>query len=258
MVPEDPILKNRQKITEKFMQNVYGKKPDTGKSNSKHAGKAGHWLEKQMGVAHNRNTAPDIFEHEMKNDTTNKTSFGDWSADYYIFKDDKYFMSRDDFLKIFGHPNPKKGGRCSWSGEPIPKINRVNSFGQELLIDKDCNIVITYSYSKDTRANKSSLVPANCRKDSLIIARWDSKSLKAKVENKFNKMGWFKCLKNKDGVYDSIVFGGPIDYNTWKKFVLSGDIFFDSGMYQGNPRPYSQWRAGNSFWDKLILSRHPA
>lgn len=257
MAPEDPVLENRKKIIERYMQNVHGKRPDTVKSNIRHDGKEGHWLETQMGIGHNRNMAPDIFEHEMKNDTTNKTSFGDWSADYYIFKDSDYNMSREDFLKIFGHPNPKKGGRHSWSGEPIPKINRVNLFGQELLVDKDCNIVITYSYSKDTRKNKSSLVPADCQKDNMIIARWDSESLKAKVEKKFNKMGWFKCLKNKDGVYDSIVFGDPIDYKTWKKFVMTGDIFFDSGMYQGNPRPYSQWRASNSLWDKLVVSRHP-
>ncbi|MGR5915634.1 hypothetical protein ACT7CS_01805 [Bacillus pacificus] len=24
-------------------------------------------------------------------------------------------------------------------------------------------------------------------------------------------------------------------------------------MYQGNKRPYSQWRASNSFWDSLIV-----
>ena len=100
-------------------------------------------------------------------------------------------------------------------------------------------------------------MPASFQKDCLIIARWDAESLKKKVESKFNNMGWFKCLKNKQGIYDLIVFGDPMDYDTWIDYVSKGDIFFDSGMYTGNPRPYSQWRANNSLWDKLEVSRHP-
>ncbi|WP_268544021.1 LlaMI family restriction endonuclease [Candidatus Nitrosotenuis cloacae] len=257
MPSKDRILEIRKEIIGIYVKNVHGKRPDTGTYNSKHDGKGGHWLERQMGLAHNNRTAPDLLDHEMKNDTTSKTTFGDWSADYYIFKDDGFDISRDKFLKIFGHPNPEKGGRYSWSGEPVPKIGVINSFGQGLFIDEHRNIVARYSYSKDTRPDKSSLVPEVCRMENLTIARWDADSLKAKVEKKFNRMGWFKCLRDKDGVYRSIVFGDPISYETWLKFVLSGDIFFDSGMYSGNPRPYSQWRANNSLWDKLVVMRFP-
>ena len=251
------VSDEREIIVERYMKNVHGKKPDTDKYTTAHDGKEGHWLEKQMGIPHNRKTEPDLLGYEMKNDTTSKTTFGDWSADYYIFNDTKYNISRDEFMKIFGHPNPKKEGRLSWSGSPIPKIDQVNSFGQELVIDQTKNIVIRYSYSKDSRENKSSLVPDNLQIDNLTVARWDTESLKEKVENKFNQKGWFKCLKNKDGRYESIVFGNPMNFETFMESVSKGDIFFDSGMYQGNLRNYSQWRANNTFWDNLVVDRHP-
>ena len=39
-------------------------------------------------------------------------------------------------------------------------------------------------------------------------------------------------------------------------YVEKGDIFFDSGMYQGNNRNYSQWRSVNSFWEELVQERY--
>ena len=76
-------------------------------------------------------------EDEMKNQTTSKTTFGDWSPNYWIFRDKKYNMTRDDFFQIFGKPNMEKNGRLSWSGEPVPKINGTNSFGMRTIIDGD-------------------------------------------------------------------------------------------------------------------------
>jgi hypothetical protein len=101
----------------------------------KHAGKDGHWLELAMDIAHNASNTPDILGYEMKNATSLKTTFGDWSADYYIFKDSNIGINRSDFLRIFGKPNMKKGGRHSWSGEPSPKIGDFNKFGQRLVVD---------------------------------------------------------------------------------------------------------------------------
>ena len=74
-----------------------------------------------------------------------RTTFGDWSPNYWIFKDKEYNMTRDDFLRIFGKPNKRKNGRLSWSGEPVPKINGTNSFGMKTVIDGDDNIVFVYS-----------------------------------------------------------------------------------------------------------------
>ncbi len=240
-----------------FAANVRGKKPDTSTAHKKHAGKEGHWLETQMGVSHNASNSPDLHGFEMKNDTTSKTTFGDWSADYYIFKKDSgYKITRDTFLKIFGKPNKNKKGRYSWSGEPCPKIGSYNSFGQTMIIDRNNNIIALYNFSKDKRRDKMKIVPKVMQKDDLILAKWSVKSMKSKVEKKFNKRGWFKCLKNDDGVYHKIVFGEPITFKNWIKGAKKGLIFFDSGMYQGNARNYSQWRANNKYWEILVTSTY--
>lgn len=247
---------DKEKIIALFNSNVRGEIPNTNGANVKHAGKEGHWLEVQMGIAQNASNSPDLFGYEMKNVTSLKTTFGDWSASYYIWHEKSFNIDRDGFLQIFGKPNPKKGGRFSWSGEPIPKINQYNTFGQTLLIDNEANIIIEYSFSHDQRKDKATLVPEAMQREHLILARWDYEWMKAKVENKFNQKGWFKCLKNGTGAYSEIVFGEPITYENWLNGVRSGLIFFDSGMYQTNPRNYSQWRALNAYWDSLITERY--
>lgn len=247
------IIKN---IVALFYQNVKGKKPETSSSNIKHDGKEGHWLETQMGIAHNANNSPDLFGFEMKNNTSSKTTFGDWSADFYVFKDKKNGISRDDFLKIFGKPNKLKKGRYSWSGSPCPQINKTNIFGQKLIVDKNANILAIYDYSKDNRKDKSRVVPSQFQVNNLILAKWKARSLKKKLEDKFNMRGWFKCSKNEKGIYTKIDFGEPINFNNWIKGVKKGLIFLDSGMYQGNLRNYSQWRAYNKYWNELIVATY--
>jgi hypothetical protein len=244
-------------IIRRFNENVRGKVTGIMTTNSGHNGKDGHWLEQQMGVKANASNSPDLFGYEMKNQTTSKTTFGDWSADYYIYKDIRLGIGRDNgFLTIFGKPNIEKGNRFSWSGEPCPKINSVNSFGQTLIVDSNNNIIALYSFSKDTRVNKTQIVPVHLQIDNLILAKWDAASISAKLERKFNQKGWFKCIKNKQGIYSEIAFGNAICFAEWIKWVKTGDVFFDSGMFQGNSRNYSQWRANNSFWDKLIYERY--
>jgi hypothetical protein len=249
----------KQEIIKRFDENVRGKKTGKMTTNIGHDGKDGHWLEQQMGIKANASNSPDLFGYEMKNDTTSKTTFGDWSADYYIYKNRRNphgLISRREFLEIFGKPNPDKKGRCSWSGEPCPKINTTNSFGQKLIVDSDNNIRAIYDFSKDIRLNKSQVVPPDMQKDNLTLAKWDVASISAKLEDKFNQKGWFKCLKDKQGVYVQIAFGKPIYFEEWIKWVKTGEVFFDSGMFQGNSRNYSQWRANNSFWDNLIYERY--
>lgn len=246
----------KKKIIERFNKNVRGKKADLKGFTGGHDGKEGHWLEKQMGVRPNASNLPDLYGYEMKKSTRGKTTFGDWSADYYIFKDPKYNITRDDFLRIFGKPNVKKRGRYSWSGEPCPNIKGFNSFGQKLVVDNKNNILVVYYFSKDFRKDKGRVVPVAMQKERLVIAKWESGSLKEKLENKFNIKGWFRCLKDGNGVYTKIAFADPMNFRIWMRGVVKGDIYFDSGMYQGNIRPYSQWRANNSYWDSLITSTY--
>ena len=249
-------MTDKEKIVELFYENVRDRIPDLSIFNFGHDGGGGHWLERAMGIQANSSNTPDLFGYEMKNNTTSKTTFGDWSADYYIYQDINYNLwHRDSFLRVFGRPNPDKSMRYSWSGQPCPKIKVFNPYGQILEIDADINICAKYFFSKDIRTDKSMVVPLELQQDDLTIARWDRSSIQKKLERKFNQKGWFKCLQNRDGVYTAIVFGDPINYENWIKLVQSGDVFFDSGMYEGNPRPYSQWRANNSLWNQLITSR---
>jgi hypothetical protein len=252
-----------KKIVKLFFNNVKGKTPDVTNQNQNHDGRKGHWLETQMGIKHNSNNDADIYGYEMKNKTTSKTTFGDWSADYYIYKDEKYFpkdrsiVNRDKFMTIFGGPSTEYEGRYSWSGKCAPKVKKYNDVGQTLIVDKNKNILALYSYSKDMRKDKNKIIPKKMQIDGLILARWDMLSIKNKLERKFNKRGWFKCeMDKKINIYMSIVFGGPIKFSSWIRGVENGLIYFDSGMHIGNIRPYSNWRADNKYWESLIVARY--
>lgn len=259
-----PAITDEQKVIHTFYQNVYGKTANIQGANPRHAGSGGHWLEAQMGLKPNGNNAPDLYGYEMKNATTSKTTFGDWSANYYIFKDPtipspsnpSVSFTRQDFFNAFGKPNALKNNRISWSGEPVPKINQTNSYGCTLFIAADNSIVISYDYQYDQRPNKAALIPLGLRNGTVILAKWDAASLKGKVESKFNQNGWFKCETDANGVYRDIVFGAPLNYSNWLDLVRSGDVFFDSGMYETNKRPYSMWRANNNLWTSLITHKY--
>ena len=247
----------KKQIIQRFISNVYGRKPDVSDINSNHDGKYGHWLETQMGIIHNGDNAPDLFGYEMKNDTTSgKTTFGDWSPNKALYKDGS--MSRAQFLQIFGHHS--KPHRWSWSGTAAPKIRQWNSFGQQMRISSSSSIQVIYDYKYDQRIDKSSIVPEKYRNGENVIAEWTSDYIKERVENKFNNLGWFKC-KLENGVYKTIVFGEPFDIKQWLFGVESGSIYLDCGMYydelKDNARPYMNWRADNSYWDSLITEKYP-
>lgn len=258
-------------ILDLFYKNVQGFKADVSGFNENHDGKMGHWLERQFGVSANSSNSADLLGYELKDQTSSKTTFGDWSANRYIYKDGEYIhlfgegkglIKQNNFCRIFGKSNPLKSGRFSWSGSPCPKINHFNFFGQILLITENLDIHAVYSYSKDQRKDKAIIVPLELQKEDLVIAIWfgvtspsfrqKDKCLKTKLEDKFNDCGWFTCKKDADGIYQKICFGEPITYEKWIEFVRMGLVYFDSGMFQGNKRPYSQWRADNNFWDSLI------
>ncbi|MDQ7085706.1 MAG: LlaMI family restriction endonuclease [Sulfurovum sp.] len=222
-------MNNKEKIIELFYQNVKGRKADTSSNNQKHDGKKGHWLETQMGIKHNGDNAPDLFGYEMKNQTTSgKITFGDWSADEYIFihgrgknptrnnTNQNYNITRDNFLEIFGKPNTLKNNRLSWSGTPCPTyFGDISPFGQSLAIDSNNDIVIIYSFSNDMRENKSELIPLSMQIDNLVIAKWKFEILQMKLEKKFNQNGWFTCTTDKEGIYQNISFGQAMNFNTW-------------------------------------------
>ena len=244
-------------IEARFLANVKGKEPDLSDYNRRHDGAEGDWLTRQMGLTVNGNNEPDFMGFEMKKDSA-KTTFGDWSPDEALYKrisGQKALLSRDDFLKIFGSPksdtDPRKDGRYSWSGEVFPKVGKINKFGQSLEVSENGNIRALYSYEKDERTNKDVIIPEMFRKKRIQIALWSHETMKERVENKFNQLGWFKLVKNSQGKYSEIQYGHPINFEVFISMVRNGEIFCDCGMHQGNPRPYMTWRASHHIWDTL-------
>jgi hypothetical protein len=108
-----------------------------------------------------------------------------------------------------------------------------------------------YCYSKDTRPDKDERVPRELQREVVVLARWRKETLRKRVEKKFNQLGWFKCHKDRGGRFSHVQFGKPITFETFIALVRKGDIICDCGMYDGNPRPYMQWRATKKVWDQL-------
>ena len=247
----------KKEIIKRFMDNVYGKTPNITEINSKHDGKYGHWLETQMGIVHNRSNAPDLLGYEMKNNTSTKTTFGDWSPDDKIWSDGT--IDRGDFVKIFGHKSPEPH-RWSWSGKPVPKYATWNDYGQTLRISRNNDIEVVYDYKHDKRENKNQIIPEPFRFGENVLMSWTRDIMRKRVESKFNQKGWFKCLTDNDGTYYQIVFGKPFTFEQWLTGVREGKIYLDSGIHdelKPNERPYMSWRADNTYWNSLIQERYP-
>jgi hypothetical protein len=245
-------IDDKQKIIAKFTECVKGKPVDLTGSR-KHCGAEGHWLEKQMGIVHNSKNAPDLYGYEMKKDAR-KITFGDFSASEYLFHKNtpildalngaKMQMSRGEFIRAFGMPNAAKSGRCSWSGKCVPRYGEWNAYGQMLEFDESMNLLAKYSPAKDTRERQ--------KPPESVYVFWAREKLRRCVEDKFGSRGFFICKKIGQ-CYEKICFGGPFNFEQFAKGIKEGRIFFDSGMYEGNARNYSQFRGNRNFWQGLIV-----
>lgn len=141
---------DKQLIIDKFMTNVKGK-PILIK-NIKHCGSEGHWLETQFGISSNNKNEPDLLGYEMKKNSS-KITFGDFSASEYLFskkkeiienmnnwKKGKNNITREDYIKYFGTPNPLKNNRYSWSS-CVPTYGIWNYCGQMLKFNDSLTFV---------------------------------------------------------------------------------------------------------------------
>jgi len=251
---------NKQKIIALFNNNIKGKKFKN--KDKTHCGSEGQWLEKLMNLKNNNKNEPDIFGYEMKKESA-KITFGDFSASEYLFSKNKdtldeinnkkISMSRDDFIKTFGTINSIKN-RYSWSGSCVPRYGIWNSCGQRLIFNDNLDLCAMYCYSKDEREYKN-IFPYDIKNKEIIIAIWKEEKLREHINKKFNKKGFFICNK-KDEVYDKICFGKPFNFNFFVENIKIDIVIFDSGMYQGNSRNYSQFRSSNKFWNKLIVEEY--
>lgn len=247
------LKRNIQRIVRRFNRNIKNKPINFYKT---HHGSEGHWLETKMGLRTNGNNRPDIFGFEMKK-ASRKITLGDFAASEYIFRPKKVLkkynknldISRDEFIKTFGTPKKDKNNRYSWSGSCVPTFGQYNDYGQKIIINKTNSIYIIYRHTKDLYIDQK---PSWCKEsDFIVLAYWDKNILREKIEKKFNNNGFFILSKEND-VYTTIQFGHKITYEKFIENVKNKNIFFDSGMYEGNTRMYSQWRSKSSFMNSLI------
>ena len=259
-------IDDKQQIINLFNSNVKGLEIIINDKNIKHCGKEGHWLETKMGIKHNSKNEPDINGYEMKK-SSRKTTLGDFTATEYVFSNknkrniinnyntwsDDIVIKRDDFIRFFGNPNSLKNNRYSWSGSCVPTYDNYNANGQILIVNEHNDIVIYYSFSKDTRITKNDLLEI-FKKDNLMIAIWTSDKMKQHINSKFNNKGFFICKKVGEK-YDKICFGKAFNFDYFIECIKNKKIIFDSGMYQGNNRNYSHFR-GSFFWDELIIEEY--
>lgn len=256
-----------------FDANVKGRKL-RGDTVTAHDGAEGHTLERAFGIKANSSSSPDIQGYEMKKSSA-KITFGDWGADEYAFSTTKSkskraninrmngwssatAITRSQFMQYFGVPNSLKNGRYSWSGRCFPKVEDAwNACGQRMQVDGEGNITAEYSYTNDTRPTKDEFLPSFLRSADkiFIIAFWSCGKLKKLVNGKFNQRGYFICCKDSaTDVYTHIVFGPAFNFEYFIANVRTGKIFLDSGMFDGNLRPYASWRAGFKFWLDLATA----
>lgn len=214
-----------------------------------HDGEEGHWLESAMGVAPNSRTEPDVRGYELKKGGK-KTTLGDYSATYYIFKDATARVTHAEFFRYFGTYKPEKG-RYSWSGACVPKHGAWNAAGQTLVVTASGDIEARYDHARDARATKGG-IPAHLRNGEIVVARWDAAVLGAKIEAKFNQKGTLIMRKEK-GVYTTPDFVRPFGYADFLRGVRDGTIVFDSGMYEGNARRYSMFRDATGAFMRSLL-----
>ena len=261
---EPTIDIDKQQIITLFNNNVKGREICLEGQNINHDGKEGHWLETKMGINHNTKNEPDINGYEMKK-SSNKITLGDFSASEYAFSKkrdsineinnwtDEEKIDRTNFIRTFGNPNPIKNNRCSWSGSCVPIYGSWNSNGQMLSITENNDIVAYYSFSKDTRSIKNDF-PTFLQNDNIVIALWKSSKMKPHIDNKFNKKGFFMCKKISNK-YEKICFGKSFNFEYFIECIKNKKVIFDSGMYDGNSRNYSQFR-GSCFWNELITEEY--
>lgn len=233
----------RKEILRMFRDRICGKKKPTDLS---HMGSEGHWLERQFGIRANSYVDADYRGFELKSDSRMVT-LGDWSADEYIYSRvapllmeangaRHLYMEKNEFIRTFGIPNNKYGGRFGWAGHATPRYNEWNRCGQVLIVcPQSGNVYAVYSHKKDQRVTAPT-VPDVFKMGYVCIAVWYADSLRNRVDRKWNKCGFFQVRKNTRGEYASVTFGKPFSLEYFLDGIKKKRIIFDSGMVENNSR----------------------
>ena len=273
-----------------FHKNVLGKSPSKSELESKHKGKRGHWLETKLGGKIDADGNADLNGYECKV-KSQKTTWGDWGAPYRIFSDKRYTVfnkkhSHENmhfFVKTFGLQRNEvdKGIYYSMSGKDFPqKINDSTDTGLSL-IEKNSDILMQYSFSKDKRKNKKKLVPNALQKNNLLIYQWHgtdnnynvyvnnikinnlpidikktSFSLEERVRRKFGIYGVVVGLYDKSKGFYGLEFLKVVTFNDWLDAFKNKDIIFDSGLTTLSKRQRNQWRSSAKFMGSLVVNTY--
>lgn len=208
--------------------------------------------------------------------------------------DDVNTCTRSDFLRIFGTAKPVKkcaakkddGGkkdydkdddddvkkcnnicRYSWSGKCAPKYyNKWSECGQILLMNETNDLCIFYCFDKDLRENRADIIPKSIQTQpttNYLVVIWFRAKLESNINNKFNKNGIIIAErkrqegkgKSSHATFNRLRVGKPFDYEHFVHNLFSHRIYFDSGMYDGNNRPYSMFRCADTlFWNELLIN----
>jgi hypothetical protein len=240
---------DKQNIINNFNNNVKGVEICLDGQNMKHNGKEGHWLEKRMGIKPNAKNEADINGYEAKTGDL-VTTFID-KAPTYMYLNENVLPKRNKHLKKQfwdKYGSLKESDQVTIGGWSVHKYNKC---GQKMIVDEDNNVSILYDYEQDTRENKS-LLGLNTLPH--IIMKWDAKILSTTIENKFNKKGFFKCIKE-DNKFIKICFGKKITFDFWINELKKGIIYHD-GYSKVDGRARHVFRAKNNFWDNLIIEEY--
>jgi len=280
IIPKFPLSSSEYKELMKiWSEKIKGKK--TSEIPMPVQGSLGHWIQEQFGQSLDADKDADWKGLEIKTGRQ-KMSFGDWTPSQWMWDvrgksglHSDVIKSQDDFVRMFGKPlteqsqrykrryeanlkvgtkayNDKKKsllGRHSWSSTR-PKIGTFNDAGSKLVVKRDDAIEVVYDYAKDLRPNKASIVHEKFHKGVITLARWDAEKMSNHINRKFGQKGWAKFVE-KQGIYAEIHLFEPITHSTFLGWVERGIVFFDPGTYEGNPKPYCQWRMNNSDLEKL-------
>lgn len=114
-----------------------------------------------------------------------------------------------------------------------------------MIFNDNLDLCVYYSFENDKREEKKTF--PKFIQNEILIAIWIKTKLETNINKKFNKKGFFICVKTND-TYEKICFGKPFDFNYFVENIKNKNIIFDSGMYRGNTRNYSHFRSNANLY----------
>jgi len=209
-------MKNRTKneILKIWQKNIYNKELSQSQLNNNFSGKSGNLLEIAFGLKVNNENKSDFIDFELKLYSSIIT-FGDWKG-IYLWEINQN-ISRNDFLRFFGHYNKIKKNYYFTGPLYFGEISK-RGFYWEL---KRNRLNLCYNSLEDS---KQYLVPKKFQ-TILILVTWNIKDLKTKYLNKFS--GNIILAKKIKGIHKKLLIINNISWNNFLFKFKNNIIKFD-------------------------------